>query len=90
MANFASFGSDQLGGPRDVTVNADNHLLVVDYTSCIYTFTLDGHYVGKFGTKGSGRDQLYNPFGLATDLNGFIIVADTYNDRVSIFEKNGS
>ena len=74
------FGSDQLSGPRDVAVSADNHLLVVDYTnSCIYTFTLDGHYVGKFGTQVSGRDQLNSPFGLATDLNGFIIVADIYN-----------
>ena len=42
-----SFGSDQLGGPIDVTVNANNHLLVADYiNSCIYTYTLDGHYVG--------------------------------------------
>ena len=86
-----SFGSAQLSSPRDVTVSADNHLLVVDRNnSCIYTFTLDGHYIGKFGTQGSGRGQLNNPFGLAIDLNGFIIVADTDNHRVSIFEKNGN
>ena len=86
-----SFGSDQLVKPHDVAVSADNHLLVVDYNnSCICTFTLDGHYVGKFGTQGSGRGQLNNPFGLTVDLNGFIIVADTYNHRVSIFEKNGN
>ena len=86
-----SFGSDQLHGPRDVAVSTDNHLLVVDSTnSCIYTFTLDGHYIGKFDTPGSGRGQLNSPYGLATDLNGFIIVADTYNHRVSIFERNGN
>ena len=86
-----SFGSDQLGGPIDVTVNANNHLLVADYrNSCIYTYTLDGHYVGKFGTPGSGRGQLNGPFSLTTDLNGFIIVADTCNHRVSIFDNNGS
>ena len=84
-----SFGSDQLGGPHDVTVSANNHLLVADYSnSCIYTYTLDGHYVGKFGTPGSGRDQLDKPYSLTTDLNGFIIVADTYNHRVSIFDKD--
>ena len=87
---YISFGSDQLGGPIDVTVNANNHLLVADYYSCIYTYTLDGHYVGKFGTLGSGRDQLNNPHGLTTDLNGFTIVADTNNHRVSIFDKEGS
>ena len=84
-----SFGSDQLGGPYDVTVSANNHLLVADYrNSCIYTYTLDGHYVGKFGTPGSGRGQLYRPYSLTTDLNGFIIVADTCNHRVSIFDKD--
>ena len=86
-----SFGSDQLGAPSDVTVSANNHLLVADHSnSCIYTYTLDGHYVGKFGTQGSGRDQLCRPHSLTTDLNGFIIVADTNNHRVSIFDNNGS
>ena len=86
-----SFGSDQLGGPIDVTVNANNHLLVADHkNSCIHTYTLDGHYVGKFGTRGSGRGQLDSPFSLTIDSNGFIIVADTGNHRVSICNKNGS
>ena len=86
-----SFGSDQLGGPIDVTVNANNHLLVADYwNSCIYTYTLDGHYVGKFGTPGSGRGQLDMPRSLTTDLKGFIIVLDTGNHRVSIFDNNDS
>ena len=84
-----SFGSDQLGSPTDVTVSANNHLLVADLTNnCIYTYTLDGHYVGKFGTPGSGRGQLDSPYSLTTDLNGFIIVADSGNHRVSIFDKD--
>ena len=85
-----SFGSDQLGGPIDVTVSPNNNLLVADYSnSCIYTYTLDGHYVGKFGTQGTGRDRLNHPRSLTTDLNGFIMVADTNNDRVSIFDRDG-
>ena len=85
-----SFASDQLGGPHDVTVSANNNLLVAEYSnSCIYTYTLDGHYVGKFSAPGSGRGQLQYPYSLTTDLNGFIIVADTFNHRVSIFDKNG-
>ena len=85
-----SFGSDQLGGPTDVTVSANNNLLVADYSnSCICTYTLDGHYVGKFSAPGSGSGQLQRPYSLTTDLNGFIIVADTNNHRVSIFDKDG-
>ena len=44
-------------------------------------------WLGKFATRGSGKGQLDKPHGLTTDLNGFIIVADTGNCRVSIFEK---
>jgi len=86
-----SFGSDQLGHPRDVAVSADKYLVVASYNPhCIYTFTLDGHYVGKFGTQGSGRCEFNDPYNLTTDLNGFIIVADTKNHRISIFDPNGN
>ena len=86
-----SFGSGQFSWPTDVAVSADNHLLITDSgNDCIYTFTLDGHYVRKFGRGGSGRGQLNSPYGLATDLNGFIIVADSSNNRVAIFDKDGN
>ena len=86
-----TIGSGQLGIPYDVTVNGNNQLLVADYDHhCIYTFTLDGDYVGKFGTKGTGRGQLSGPHVVAVDLYGFILVADTCNYRVSIFDKDGN
>ena len=85
-----SFGSDQLGGPYDVAVNVNNQLLVADHsTHCIVTFTLDGHYVGKFGTQGSNRGQLNKPYSFATDVNGFILVSDG-NHRVSVFDHVGN
>ena len=85
-----TFGSDHLVNPCDVTVSSDNQLLVADYVNhCICTFTLDGHYVRKFGTYGYDRGQLYSPF-LTTDLNGFIIVAEYNNHRVSVFDRDGN
>jgi len=51
--------------------------------------TLDGHYVGKFGTQGSNRGQLNKPYSVATDENGFILVTDC-NHRVSIFDHVGN
>ena len=85
-----TIGSGQLSKPYDVTVNGNNQLLVADYAHhYIYTFTLDGDYVGKFGTHGTGRGQLYSPYGVAVDLYGFILVGD-YKHRVSIFDKNGN
>ena len=85
------FGSDVLGYPTDVAVGADKYLVVAGCgPHCIYTFTLDGHYIGKFGTKGSGRCEFNDPQGVTSDLNGFIIVADTSNHRVAIFDKDGN
>ena len=86
-----TIGSGQLGSPNDVTVNGNNQLLVVDYDDhCIHTFTLDGDYVGKFGTSGTGRGELYCPYGVAVDLYGYTLVADTNHHRVSIFDKDGN
>ena len=88
---YNTFGSDVLGLPRDVAVSVDKYLVVAGYDpDCICTFTLDGHYIGKFSTRGSGRCQFNDPRGLTTDLNGFIIVADTGNHRISIFDKDGN
>ena len=44
-------------------------------------------YVGKFGTKGSDKGQLNNPHALDVDKNGYIFVANSYNNQVSAFEK---
>ena len=87
---YNTFGSDVLGYPWDVAVSVDKYLVVAgNDPHCIYTFTLDGHYIGKFGTKGSGMCEFNDPHGITGDLNGFIIVANTNNHRVSIFDEHG-
>ena len=86
-----SFSSEHLSGPFDVAVNTNNQLLVVDCKNdCVVTFSLDGHYVGIFGTQGCGRDKLKIPRGLAIDINGFVLVAVTDNHQVAIFDKFGN
>ena len=40
-------------------------------------FTLDGNYVGKFGTQGAGMGELSYPTGIAIDMYGFILVIIT-------------
>ena len=78
-----TIGLGQVGGPLDVAISSSNHMLVVDVSdSCVYTFTLDGEYVGKFGSEGTARGQLDRPFSLTVDINGFFIVADTGNRHV--------
>ena len=86
---YNTFGSDVLRYPKDVAVSADKYLVVAGHNDCVCTFTLDGHYIGKFGRGGSGMYEFSDPHGITGDLNGFIIVADTHNHCVSIFDEHG-
>ena len=73
--------------PYDVVVNNSNQLLVaVRSMHCIFIFTFDGGYVGKFGKEGSDKGQLLNPTGIAVDKNDNILVIEGGNHRVFILE----
>ena len=85
-----TIGSGQLGSPRDVAINAESQLLILDYAHhCIYTFTLDGNFVSKFAKYGVYKGHLSYPYGVTVGLHGYIIAADTDNRSVSIFDKEG-
>lgn len=45
--------------------------------------------VGSFGVHGSGPGQFYAPQGMAADRNGNWYVADTDNNRIQIFSREG-
>ena len=86
-----TIGQGHLSGSFDVAINANDQLLVADCGhNCIFIFGLGGHYVGKFGPRGTGRGQLSNPRSLVTDPNGFIFVAEYGNHRISIFDQFGN
>ena len=89
-----------LRDPYDVAISKTNgttngkingkRLLVADYSACcIQKYTLNGIYVSKFSSFGTGRGQLNHPQSLATDSSGSVFVTDTYNHRISIFDKTG-
>ena len=83
-------GSGHLKYPQRIAVSSNDQLLVANSGHhCISIFTLDGNYVGKLGTQGTGRGQLSCPMGIATDMYGFILVTENDNNRVSIFDKDG-
>ena len=83
-------GKGLVAYPFDVAVSTDNCLLVTSWAyGCIYSFTLDGTYIGNFGEKGSSRGLLQCPSSLIIDSNGFILVAENSNNRVSIFDEFG-
>ena len=83
-------GSGHLSNPHYIAVSTNDQLLVADYSHhCIFMFTLDGNYIGKFGTQGTGRGQFGKPSGIAIDMYGFILVTDCTNNFVLVFDKDG-
>jgi len=86
-----SFGSEEFAGLLDVTINADNHVLVSTWSSeGVHKFTLDGQCIGKFGQRGYYKAPLSFPYCLATNSSGHTLVAEYYNHRVSVFDKDGA
>ena len=79
-----------LRDPYDVAINkTSGQLLVIDSTCCVRLFTLDGMYIGKFSSLGTGKGQLNHPLSLAVNSSGLVFVADTYNHRICIFNNAG-
>ena len=81
-------GSGHLKNPWYVAVSNDQLLVANPGHNCISIFTLDGKYVGKYDTRGTGREQLDFPSGITTDIYGFIFVTEHSKYRVSIFNKD--
>jgi sugar lactone lactonase YvrE len=55
----------------------------------VQKFSLDGKFLGKFGTAGSDDGEFNLPWGICLDKDGNIFVADWRNDRVQSFTNDG-
>jgi peptidylamidoglycolate lyase len=78
--------------PNHVAVAANGDIYVSDgyQNSRVVQFASDGRFVRIIGgVKGSQPGQLQLPHGVALDSRGRILVNDSDNQRVSIFDKDG-
>lgn len=55
----------------------------------ITVYNVDGEVVQIIGSSGSGREQFYQPEGMALDSNGTLFVADTGNARIQRISASG-
>ena len=77
-------------GPGDICISDDDTIIVPDTpNNCINILNADGTVRRKFGSPGSGKGQLRNPFGVATDGEN-ILVAEGANNRVQVFRYDGT
>ena len=85
-----SFGCDEngvkkLSSPHGVCV-AGQYVYVTDVDhDNVLVFSTEGAYVTSFGHHGSEEGCFINPRGLCVDRDGFVYVADFYNNRVQVF-----
>ena len=81
-------GDSKLNNPRGVAVG-HNVIAVSEYDDhVVKKFTLQGDYLSKFGSYGSGDGQFTNPQGLTFNSKGLLYVVDHSNCRVQIFDND--
>ena len=83
------FGQGILKEPFGIAVTEDNVFVTDQYLHVLFQFIKkDNKLVGRAGTKGGGEGQLSYPSGLSIDYNGDVYVAESNNNRVSVFSKD--
>jgi streptogramin lyase len=80
--------------PNDVLVAPNGDIFVSEGHggdhSRILKFTKDGKLVKTFGKKGSAPGEFDTPHSLAMDSKGRLFVGDRNNNRIQIFDQNGT
>jgi hypothetical protein len=84
-------GPPLLERPVSLRMNQNNQLLILDqWRGCVYLMDLDGQYQRQIGAEGQGPGQLHGPRDMAVDSTDRVFVADTGNDRLVVFDKDGA
>jgi len=83
---------DSFNRPNAVTVAPNGDIFVSDgyVNSRVVQFSKDGKFIKIIGgTKGNAPGQLQLPHGVAVDSKGRLLVADSDNKRIAVFDKDG-
>ena len=81
-------GDSKLDYPVGVAVG-HNVIAVSEYSDhVVKKFTLQGDYLSKFGSCGSGDGQFNIPRGLTFNSKGLLYVVDYSNGRIQVFDSN--
>jgi sugar lactone lactonase YvrE len=88
-------GQDVFNQPSDVLVAANGDIFVGDghggkSNARIVKFSKDGKFIKAWGTRGSGPGQFHTAHSLAMDSQGRLFVSDRGNDRIQIFDREGT
>ena len=90
-------GSRKLNQPNDVVIAANGDVFVAQgHTpgpagdARVLKFDKTGKFIKSWGGKGSGPGQFQVAHGIAIDAKGLLWVADRENQRIQVFDQDGT
>jgi sugar lactone lactonase YvrE len=90
-------GSRKLNQPNDVVIAANGDVFVAQgHTpgaagdARVLKFDKSGKFIKSWGGKGSGPGQFQVAHGIAIDAKGLLWVADRENQRIQLFDQDGT
>jgi hypothetical protein len=94
----AGAGSDGFDRPSGVAVAPNGDIFVSDGhdpnshgAGRVVKFSKDGHFIKEWGKKGSGPGDFDEPHDIFVGgSRGWVYVADRKNDRIEVFDQNGT
>jgi hypothetical protein len=84
---------DTFNRPSDVTWDRAGNIYVADgfgTNNRIAKFTRDGNYIKSWGHTGSGQGEFNRIRGMVSDAAGNLYVADAGNNRIQVFDGEGT
>jgi sugar lactone lactonase YvrE len=94
-AGVSGSGPDLFDQPTDVVISPAGDIFVTDShrlgkNNRVVRFERTGKFVKEWGKKGSGPGELSEPHTIAMDSRGRLFVGDRENNRIQIFNQDGT
>ena len=76
--------------PGHCVSHGNRYFVSYECRHCIKVFSDQGDFLYQFGRKGIGDGEFNRPLGLAVDNLGRLVVCDSNNNRIQLFQLDGT